>query len=70
MGDTCIVPIYGIINGIQAINQIVRMLPLGKGDHVFDYICKLYAAANAVIALNSENYSRNDMCLEQSLDEL
>ena len=68
--DARIAPIYEGTNGIQAIDLVVRKLPLGNGDHVFDYIGELDAAANAVAALNSEEYGRTAICLEQALDEL
>ena len=68
--DARIAPIYEGTNGIQAIDLVVRKLPLGNGDHVFDYIGELDAAANAVAALNSEDYGRTAICLEQALDEL
>ena len=68
--DARIAPIYEGTNGIQAIDLVVRKLPLGNGDHVFDYIGELDAAANAVAAQNSEDYGRTAICLEQALDEL
>ncbi|GAA2860913.1 hypothetical protein GGQ99_003758 [Aminobacter niigataensis] len=68
--DARIAPIYEGTNGIQAIDLVIRKLPLGNGDHVFDYIGELDAVANAVAALNSEDYGRSAICLEQSLDDL
>ncbi|CAI2935829.1 acyl-CoA dehydrogenase [Aminobacter niigataensis] len=68
--DARIAPIYEGTNGIQAIDLVTRKLPLGNGDHVFDYIGELDAVANAVAALNSEDYGRSAICLEQSLDDL
>ncbi|MEO5322028.1 acyl-CoA dehydrogenase [Mesorhizobium sp. CC13] len=68
--DARIAPIYEGTNGIQAIDLVTRKLPLGNGDHVFDYIGELDAVANAVAALNSEDYGRTAVCLEQALDDL
>ncbi|AWC25092.1 Acyl-CoA dehydrogenase, short-chain specific [Aminobacter sp. MSH1] len=68
--DARIAPIYEGTNGIQAIDLVTRKLPLGNGDHVFDYIGELDAVANAVAALNNEDYGRSAICLEQSLDDL
>ncbi|WP_406873791.1 acyl-CoA dehydrogenase [Aminobacter sp. P9b] len=68
--DARIAPIYEGTNGIQAIDLVIRKLPLGNGDHVFDYIGELDAVANAVAALNSEDYGRSAICLEQALDDL
>ncbi|WP_269932108.1 acyl-CoA dehydrogenase [Aminobacter sp. HY435] len=68
--DARIAPIYEGTNGIQAIDLVVRKLPLGNGDHVFSYIGELDAVANAVAALNSEDYGRTAICLEQALDDL
>jgi len=68
--DARIAPIYEGTNGIQAIDLVARKLPLGNGDHVFDYIGELDAVANAVAALNSEDYGRSAICLEQALDDL
>ncbi len=68
--DARIAPIYEGTNGIQAIDLVMRKLSLGDGDHVFDYIGELDAAANAVATLNSEDYGRTAICLEQALDEL
>ncbi|WAX94718.1 acyl-CoA dehydrogenase [Aminobacter sp. NyZ550] len=68
--DARIAPIYEGTNGIQAIDLVTRKLPLGNGDHVFDYIGELDAVANAVAALNSDDYGRSAICLEQALDDL
>lgn len=68
--DARIAPIYEGTNGIQAIDLVVRKLPLGNGDHVFSYLEEMDAAANAVAALNSDDYGRTADCLQQSLDDL
>ncbi|GAA4132575.1 hypothetical protein GCM10023067_52970 [Aminobacter aganoensis] len=68
--DARIAPIYEGTNGIQAIDLVTRKLPLGNGDHVFDYVGELDAVANAVAALNSDDYGRSAICLEQALDDL
>ena len=41
MRDARIAPIYEGTNGIQAIDLVMRKLPLGKGQHVFDYLVEL-----------------------------
>ena len=41
MRDARIAPIYEGTNGIQAIDLVMRKLPLGDGQHVFDYLVEL-----------------------------
>ena len=41
MRDARIAPIYEGTNGIQAIDLVMRKLPLGNGQHVYDYLVEL-----------------------------
>jgi alkylation response protein AidB-like acyl-CoA dehydrogenase len=68
--DARIAPIYEGTNGIQAIDLVVRKLPLGGGDHVFGYIGELDEIANAVAASNRDSFGRTALLLEQALDSL
>ncbi|WP_394890736.1 acyl-CoA dehydrogenase [Mesorhizobium sp. AaZ16] len=68
--DARIAPIYEGTNGIQAIDLVVRKLPLGGGEHVFGYIGELDEIANAVAASNRDGFGRTALLLEQALDSL
>jgi acyl-CoA dehydrogenase len=68
--DARIAPIYEGTNGIQAIDLVVRKLPLGGGEHVFGYIAELDEIANAVAASNRTGFGRTALLLEQALDSL
>jgi alkylation response protein AidB-like acyl-CoA dehydrogenase len=66
--DARIAPIYEGTNGIQAIDLVVRKLPLGGGEHVFGYIAELDEIANAVAVSNRSGFGRTALLLEQALD--
>ena len=68
--DARIAPIYEGTNGIQAIDLVTRKLPLGGGEHVFGYIKELDGIAIAVAAMNSKDYGRTALNLDQALDDL
>ena len=57
--DARIAPIYEGTNGIQAIDLVMRKLPLGGGEHVFGYIGELDEIANAVAASNLRRLRAN-----------
>lgn len=56
--DARILPIYEGTNGIQAIDLVMRKLPLGDGRIVRDYISELEAVARAVKAVNAPEFGR------------
>ncbi|WP_353642292.1 acyl-CoA dehydrogenase [Mesorhizobium sp. WSM2239] len=66
--DVRIAPIYEGTNGIQAIDLVVRKLPLGGGEHVFGYIAELDEIANAIAVSNRSGFGRTALLLEQALD--
>ncbi|PWK68185.1 acyl-CoA dehydrogenase [Aminobacter sp. AP02] len=68
--DARIAPIYEGTNGIQAIDLVTRKLPLGGGEHVFGYIKELDGIAIAVAAMNSKDYGRTALNIDQALDDL
>jgi acyl-CoA dehydrogenase len=68
--DARIAPIYEGTNGIQAIDLVVRKLPLGSGEHVHGYIAELKAVANQVRTSNLEGFGRTADGLDQALDDL
>jgi acyl-CoA dehydrogenase len=68
--DARIAPIYEGTNGIQAIDLVMRKLPLGDGRHVFGYIGELAAIADAVRGSNLEGFGRTADRLESALDDL
>jgi acyl-CoA dehydrogenase len=68
--DARIAPIYEGANGIQAIDLVMRKLPLGGGEHVFGYIGELNEIANAVATSNRNGFGRTALHIEQALDSL
>jgi alkylation response protein AidB-like acyl-CoA dehydrogenase len=68
--DARIAPIYEGTNGIQAIDLVMRKLPLGGGDHVHGYIAELAAVANAVRTSNLEGFGRAADALDAALGDL
>jgi alkylation response protein AidB-like acyl-CoA dehydrogenase len=66
--DARIAPIYEGTNGIQAIDLVVRKLPLGGGEHAFGYIAELGEIAKAVAASNRTGFGQTALLLEQALD--
>ncbi|WP_378943936.1 acyl-CoA dehydrogenase [Mesorhizobium sp. ANAO-SY3R2] len=68
--DARIAPIYEGTNGIQAIDLVMRKLPLGNGKHVQGYIDELGEVAGAVAARNDVDFGRTADSLEQALGHL
>src|SRR5690606_25496415 len=50
--DARITPIYEGTNGIQAIDLVVRKLPLGQGEHIKGFLEELQADADKASASN------------------
>lgn len=68
--DARIAPIYEGTNGIQAIDLVVRKLPLGGGEHVHGYIAELKAVADEVRTSNLQGFGRTAETLDRALDDL
>ncbi|MER8624697.1 acyl-CoA dehydrogenase family protein [Mesorhizobium sp. M1143] len=68
--DARIAPIYEGTNGIQAIDLVVRKLPLGGGEHVHGYIAELKAIADEVRTSNLQGFGRTAEALDQAFDDL
>ncbi|MBN9222964.1 MAG: acyl-CoA dehydrogenase, partial [Mesorhizobium sp.] len=68
--DARIAPIYEGTNGIQAIDLVVRKLPLGGGEHVHGFIGELAAVANAVRTSNLPGLGRTADALDAALGDL
>ncbi len=68
--DARIAPIYEGTNGIQAIDLVVRKLPLGGGEHVHGYIAELKAVADEVRTSNLQGFGRTAEALDRALDDL
>ncbi|MCQ8871316.1 MULTISPECIES: acyl-CoA dehydrogenase [unclassified Mesorhizobium] len=68
--DARIAPIYEGTNGIQAIDLVMRKLPLGGGDHVHGYIAELADMAAAVRTSNMQGFGRTADALDAALGDL
>lgn len=68
--DARIAPIYEGTNGIQAIDLVVRKLPLGRGEHVHGYIAELKTIADEVRTSNLQGFGRTAETLDRALDDL
>ena len=68
--DARIAPIYEGTNGIQAIDLVVRKLPIGGGDHVRAYVAELRADIGALKASNLPEFGDSAARLSASLDDL
>lgn len=68
--DARIAPIYEGTNGIQAIDLVMRKLPLGGGDHVHGYIAELADMAAAVRTSNMQDFGRTADALDAALGDL
>ena len=68
--DARIAPIYEGTNGIQAIDLVMRKLPLLDGQQVHGFIGELKAVANAVRASNKPELGETARYLDQSLADL
>ncbi|SIP98292.1 acyl-CoA dehydrogenase [Rhizobium sp. RU35A] len=68
--DARIAPIYEGTNGIQAIDLVVRKLPLSTGAQVRGFIAELRQVAEAVAASNRDGFGETASRLTASLDDL
>jgi len=68
--DARIAPIYEGTNGIQAIDLVMRKLPLSEGHHVHGFIEELKAIAEDVRASNKPELGQTARYLDQSLADL
>ncbi|MER9523115.1 acyl-CoA dehydrogenase C-terminal domain-containing protein [Mesorhizobium sp. M0292] len=68
--DARIAPIYEGTNGIQAIDLVVRKLPLAGGEHVHGYITELKAVADEVRTSNLQGFGRTAETLDRAFDDL
>ncbi|RUT80242.1 acyl-CoA dehydrogenase, partial [Mesorhizobium sp. M7A.T.Ca.US.000.02.1.1] len=68
--DARIAPIYEGTNGIQAIDLVMRKLPLGGGDHVHGYIAELADMAGATRTSNMQGFGRTADALDAALGDL
>ena len=69
MRDARIAPIYEGTNGIQAIDLVMRKLPLGNGNHAADYIGELREIASAVRQSNRPEFGSVADRLDSALDD-
>ncbi len=69
MRDARIAPIYEGTNGIQAIDLVMRKLPLGKGGHAAEYIKELRGIAEDVRKSNRPEYGTTADRLDRALDD-
>jgi hypothetical protein len=68
--DARIAPIYEGTNGIQAIDLVMRKLPLSDGGQVQCFIGELKAVAAAVLASNNSAFGETASRLEAALADL
>jgi hypothetical protein len=68
--DARIAPIYEGTNGIQAIDLVMRKLPLAGGEHVHGYIAELAAIAGEVRNSNLDGFGRTADLLDRALGDL
>lgn len=68
--DARIAPIYEGTNGIQAIDLVMRKLPLGGDDHVHGFIAELAAVAGAVRTSNLQGFGRTADALDAAIADL
>ncbi|MEJ8310509.1 acyl-CoA dehydrogenase [Agrobacterium larrymoorei] len=68
--DARIAPIYEGTNGIQAIDLVMRKLPLSGGHQVRGFIDELKAVAEAVRASNTSELGETARYLDQSIADL
>lgn len=66
--DARILPIYEGTNGIQAIDLVVRKLPLENGAAVADYLAELEAVLGRVAAVNDPGLQAAAVHLRKALD--
>jgi alkylation response protein AidB-like acyl-CoA dehydrogenase len=68
--DARIAPIYEGTNGIQAIDLVMRKLPLSSGDQVQGFIAELNAIAEQVAASNDAAFGETADRLKASIADL
>ena len=68
--DARIAPIYEGTNGIQAIDLVMRKLPLGGGEHVLGLIGETRGEVEALRASNLPGFGHTAGHLERAIDEL
>ncbi|MGI6851362.1 acyl-CoA dehydrogenase [Mesorhizobium sp. 1B3] len=68
--DARIAPIYEGTNGIQAIDLVIRKLPLSGGEHVHAYIAELRTVVENLRRSNAEGFGQSADRIERSLDDL
>ncbi|PZN57536.1 MAG: acyl-CoA dehydrogenase [Proteobacteria bacterium] len=68
--DARIAPIYEGTNGIQAIDLVMRKLPLEEGEHVHTYIDELVAIAGSVRTSNLSGFGTTADLLDRALEDL
>ena len=68
--DSRIAPIYEGTNGIQAIDLVVRKLPLSGGAQVRGYISELRADIEALRSSNAEGFGRTAEKCAAAIDQL
>jgi len=68
--DARIAPIYEGTNGIQAIDLVLRKLPLSKGAQVRTFIGELRDIAQRVESLNASGFGSTTERLTASIDDL
>jgi alkylation response protein AidB-like acyl-CoA dehydrogenase len=67
--DSRIAPIYEGTNGIQAIDLVMRKLPLSGGEHVHGYIAELRADVEALRKSNLPDLGRSADRIAAALDD-
>ncbi|TYR31905.1 acyl-CoA dehydrogenase [Mesorhizobium microcysteis] len=68
--DARIAPIYEGTNGIQAIDLVMRKLPLGGGEHVRGYIAELREDIEKLRKSNADGFGRTAEKCDAALDDL
>ncbi|MGD9915112.1 MAG: acyl-CoA dehydrogenase [Rhizobiaceae bacterium] len=68
--DARIAPIYEGTNGIQAIDLVMRKLPLGGGQHVHGYIAELAAVADEVRGSNRDGFGATADLIDAAMADL
>ncbi|MEM7462794.1 MAG: acyl-CoA dehydrogenase [Pseudomonadota bacterium] len=68
--DARINPIYEGTNGIQAIDLVLRKLPLSDGEAVHSYISELREIAGSVQGVNHDDFGETASRLSDALDDL
>ncbi|MEO3998416.1 acyl-CoA dehydrogenase family protein [Mesorhizobium sp. CAU 1732] len=67
--DSRIAPIYEGTNGIQAIDLVMRKLPLAGGSHIKGYIGELKADIEALRTSNNEGFGRTAERCDAAIEE-